>query len=368
MNKKYNILKNLELIDESDILLYLSSLKNINEKIQFKKKILNYKYSYYNLHSEKIQKKWREYYVYTIFIDNLFRKKKNVNYYNKTNFLGIPIEQINPKYFFSYYDNKHYYAFDIRELYEIIKYNKKNPYTTKPFSKYIIKKINRIVKRYKLDSIYDLLEDDIPICSLDSAKIASIFNHLSHIGVYADMNKFLSFTSLQYVYFIQDLVSNKIIEKSINKTHYNQVIKIYKNTYYSNKSKLKKIRNFILEIISDLTNTRDDLLYTRALLIAEQINYDYNQEIDQNSTDDEYTENSNKKNIPIAPPMPKSLNISYRNIMNNLNKKIESLIENIEDISNFSNEPKHNEDDSLSDNDSLSDKNYNDYRDDASFE
>ena len=41
MNNKYNILKKLNLIDETDVLLYLSSLTDINEKIQSKKKNIN---------------------------------------------------------------------------------------------------------------------------------------------------------------------------------------------------------------------------------------------------------------------------------------------------------------------------------------
>ena len=208
------------------------------------------------------------------------------------------------------------------------------------------------------------MEDDIPICSIDSAKAASIFNHLSHIGVYADMNKFMSFTSLQYVYFIQDLVCNKIIEKYINNTKYNQVIRIYKNNYYTKSTKRKKIKNYILEIISDLTETNDDLLYTRALLIAEQINYDYNLESNQDNNYSNASSNNSSLQPPKPPPLPKSINLnsSYKNLMESLNKKIDSLMNNIEDItfdSKYQDSLSDNDsvENSLSDNHSISDDN-----------
>ena len=133
------------------------------------------------------------------------------------------------------------------------------------------------------------------------------------------MKRFLEFRVIDYVYYIQDIRVNSIIEDCIHPIRYKKLIEVYRKFQYQNnlrssysyKKKLRLIAQDIsLTIIDNILDIDDDLRTTRALAIAEQINFKYGQEDDYNSGNDSdnnpydifQTETMSDSEIPPPPP------------------------------------------------------------------
>ena len=57
-----------------------------------------------------------------------------------------------------------------------------------------------------------MIQNTVPKKSFESALIASVFNTLSEMGVYPNLEEsFLKFNITQYVYLIQDIKTNTLI-------------------------------------------------------------------------------------------------------------------------------------------------------------
>ena len=245
-------------------------------------------------------------------IDNKSQEKKDLEFYtNKETFLGKPINEIEDNLFYSIKYRSYYYAFDIRELKQILYHNHINPYNNEPFNKNVIKQINRILFRLKNKNTNTEIIKYIPDQCIASAKIATIFNKLSEYSVYPNMKQFLKFRVIDYVYYIQDIRVNSIIGECIHPIKYKKLMEIYRKYQYQQNLKeshtyKKKLRivaqDIVLTIIGDILDIDDDHRTTRALAITEQINYNYEQET--NSNDNIQSSFSVMNPLSQSPPPP----------------------------------------------------------------
>ena len=102
------------------------------------------------------------------------------------------------------------------------------------------------------------------------------------MGVYPNLESFLKFNITQYVYLIQDIKTNTLINLYISSFNYRRLIKLFRELKYNNQKitkeyyhkLLNKVRIVVLEILDHLVNN-ENYNYTWALIITEQINADY---------------------------------------------------------------------------------------------
>ena len=262
----YETMNHLNLIDKDDIILYLSSQVDIIEKIHNKRRDLQ---SCFYLYDDKIRTihKFLKYVLFRNRIRDVIATTKldKSNYINTETLLGTPIDEIKSKLFFSFKDNGFNYAFDIRELDKLIDYKLQNPYNNTNIPIPVIKQVKRLMRNQNFGDILAYIQMSIPLNSNESAKIASLFNKLSSLFVYPDVRKFLNFTPKEYLYFIQDLRTNDLIDKYISNTHYSLLIDAQNN------NNISKTRRIVLDILLKILNVKDNNTYTRALIISEQI-------------------------------------------------------------------------------------------------
>ena len=215
MENLYRTLHQLDLIDKDDLILYLSSQPDIIDKIEEKKIQLRNRYYLCDDMIRIIQRFFRymifKYRVVDVIRTNRFKYRQ---YVNTETFLGVLIDDIPDTYFFSYIDQKHYYAFDIRELDKIIDYKLNNPYNNNKIPDTIKKHVKRLMRSRDIQDIINYIMESIPIESNESAKIASVFNELSKLYVYPNIRKFMNFSVKNLVYYIQDIKVNELIRFS----------------------------------------------------------------------------------------------------------------------------------------------------------
>ena len=286
----YNTLNYLNLVDKDDIILYLSSQKNIVEKIHRKRRDLQ---SIFYLYDDKIRsiQRFLKYVLFRNRIKDIIATiRRNSDYYTNTEtLLGVPLQEIKSEHFFSYNQDGFNYAFDIRELDKLIDYKLTNPYNTKNFPKDIVRQVKRLMRNKNFGDILAYIQMSIPLNSNESAKIASVFNKLTSLYVYPDIRKFLNFTGKQYLYFIQDLRTNVLINKHIPPYQYDLLVDIH------NENNIARTRRVVLDILLKVLSIKDINTYTRALIVSEQIENTINS--DSDDSDDSTDDSNNNNNI-----------------------------------------------------------------------
>lgn len=161
---------------------------------------------------------------------------------NKKNLL---LENINKKYFYYFKEKKSYYGFDIRELYYIIKNEKKskNPYTNELIPKKIKKQVKRIIKRNKIK--LNNLKSNLSGKSLISSLTADLYHKINiNSGCFLDIEKLLAIDKIYQLYFLQ-LLSN---------TRY--VFQDEVDNFIENNIKKKDISVNLLKFLIELINVK----------------------------------------------------------------------------------------------------------------
>ena len=307
METKYSVLNKLNLIDKDDIVLYLSSQEDIIDKIKMKRLFLNSKYRLFTKKSKVLIK----YFKWVLFKNKLNDKivtNRNIerDFVNTETFLGDPIDYIPDEFFYTYKEGGFYYAFDLREFDQLIKYGNKNPYTNNEFPEIVTKQVKRLLFKIKTYDLMIYIKNSIPQHSSSSAKVASVFNKLTRYFVYPDIRKFMDFSVKFYLYYIQDLRTNSLLISDININRYDDLLKCYSDSLGLPETSehylkiLNKSRNAVLDILLELLDIDDANKWTRALAISEQINYNYDSYLSTSNSDSE--ENSESENeAPIVP-------------------------------------------------------------------
>ena len=293
----YETMSHLNLIDKDDIILYLSSQKDIMKKISSKRRDLQ---SCYYLYDDKIRTihRFLKYVLFRNRIRDIIATTKldKSEYVNTETLLGIPIEEIKSKLFISFQDNGFKYAFDIRELDKLIDYKLQNPYNNALIPKDVIKQVKRLMRNKNFGDILAYIQMSIPLNSNESAKIASLFNKLSSLFVYPDVRRFLKFTAKQYLYFIQDLRTNNLIDDHVSTIQYSLLVDA------QNEGNLNRTRKIVLDILLKILDVGDNNTYTRALIISEQI-LNTNTTSDSDSDNDSDNDNDNHRRTITRNPL-----------------------------------------------------------------
>jgi len=301
-NQKYIILKDAGLIDETDNLLLYCCDRTIIQQIKNKRRRLNNMYDNSNNKVKLIQNNIKHFLIIQQFKDFSSQyKNPNINYQNNYTLLGDELKNV-PKFFFYKYCelNSQYYGFDIRSLNQLLKINNKNPYTLIDFPKSIILQINRIIKNLVNNHFDIIIPSIIPNKSKITAILTSTYNKMKFLNIYPDIDKLVKFNITFLFYYIQDIMTNPLLETHINKNIYNQIIDIYNITTRTRLTKtMKKIHKdkmllYILKIINHILDITDDYQQTRALAINEII---YN-------NNEIFGDNASLLPVPPAPPAP----------------------------------------------------------------
>ena len=350
METMYLKLNKLNLIDKDDIVLYLSSQRDIIDKISFKRLQLKKKYRIC-VKSIKILIRFFKWVKFKNSFKDLISTSRNIprDYINTETFLGDPIDYIPDKYFFTYQEDGYYYVFDLREFQQLIKYGKKNPYTNNEFPTHTITHVNRLLKKIKTYDLMIYIKKSVPSNSNESAKIASVFNKLSNSFVYPDIKKFIKFSTKFYLYYIQDLKTNNLLSDDIDIDKYENLVDLYSRSIRINPEddeSLKiqtKARNVVLDILLDLLDLEDSEKYTRALAISEQINYNYGGNFESDDSDDFSDTNSEDENeVPVVPITEPLTNINGNMIIHRNPLFQAAISNNTNNINNLVNETTSN--------------------------
>ncbi len=281
--RKYIMLKEAGLIDETDILLLYSCDRTIIQQIKNKRRRLNDLFESSNQKITLIQNNVRNFLIRQKFKDfSAQYKNMYINYQNNYTLLGDEIKNVPKFYFYKYCESdSQYYAFDIRSLNEILKINNKNPYTLNDFPNSIVLQIKRIIKKL-IDNKFDVIVPSIiPKESIVTSTLASTYNKMKFLNIYPDIDKLLKFNITFLFYYLQDMMTSPLLDKFIDKTIYHKVIDIY-NIYSRtrlSKSTEKKYQDqillYILKIINNILDITDDYQHIRALAINEIIHNNY---------------------------------------------------------------------------------------------
>lgn len=281
--RKYIMLKEAGLIDETDILLLYSCDRTIIQQIKNKRRRLNDLFDSSNQKITLIQNNVRNFLTRQKFKDfSTQYKNMYINYQNNYTLLGDEIKNVPKFYFYKYCESdSQYYAFDIRSLNEILKINNKNPYTLNDFPNSIVLQIKRIIKKL-IDNKFDVIVPSIiPKESIVTSTLASTYNKMKFLNIYPDIDKLLKFNITFLFYYLQDMMTSPLLDKFIDKTIYHKVIDIY-NIYSRtrlSKSTEKKYQDqillYILKIINNILDITDDYQHIRALAINEIIHNNY---------------------------------------------------------------------------------------------
>ncbi|SVA18735.1 uncharacterized protein METZ01_LOCUS71589 [marine metagenome] len=281
--RKYIMLKEAGLIDETDILLLYSCDRTIIQQIKNKRRRLNDLFESSNQKITLIQNNVRNFLIRQKFKDfSAQYKNMYINYQNNYTLLGDEIKNVPKFYFYKYCESdSQYYAFDIRSLNEILKIGNKNPYTLNDFPNSIVLQIKRIIKKL-IDNKFDVIVPSIiPKESIVTSTLASTYNKMKFLNIYPDIDKLLKFNITFLFYYLQDMMTSPLLDKFIDKTIYHKVIDIY-NIYSRtrlSKSTEKKYQDqillYILKIINNILDITDDYQHIRALAINEIIHNNY---------------------------------------------------------------------------------------------
>ena len=281
--RKYIMLKEAGLIDETDILLLYSCDRTIIQQIKNKRRRLNNLFESSNQKIALIQNNVRNFLTRQKFKDfSAQYKNMYINYQNNYTLLGDEIKNVPKFYFYKYCESySQYYAFDIRSLNEILKISNKNPYTLNNFPNSIILQIKRIIKKLIDNKVDVIIPSIIPSQSVVTSTLASTHNKMKFLNIYPDIDKLLKFNITFLFYYLQDMMTSPLLDKFIDKTIYHKVIDIY-NIYsrtrlsISTEKKYKdQILLYILKIIDNILDITDDYQHIRALAMNEIIHNNY---------------------------------------------------------------------------------------------
>ena len=196
--RKYIMLKEAGLIDETDILLLYSCDRTIIQQIKNKRRRLNDLFDSSNQKITLIQNNVRNFLTRQKFKDfSTQYKNMYINYQNNYTLLGDEIKNVPKFYFYKYCESdSQYYAFDIRSLNEILKINNKNPYTLNDFPNSIVLQIKRIIKKL-IDNKFDVIVPSIiPKESIVTSTLASTYNKMKFLNIYPDIAIFSKLSPL----------------------------------------------------------------------------------------------------------------------------------------------------------------------------
>ena len=317
--RKYIMLKEAGLIDETDILLLYSCDRTIIQQIKNKRRRLNDLFESSNQKITLIQNNVRNFLIRQKFKDfSAQYKNMYINYQNNYTLLGDEIKNVPKFYFYKYCESdSQYYAFDIRSLNEILKIGNKNPYTLNDFPNSIVLQIKRIIKKL-IDNKFDVIVPSIiPKESIVTSTLASTYNKMKFLNIYPDIDKLLKFNITFLFYYLQDMMTSPLLDKFIDKTIYHKVIDIY-NIYSRTRLRRTQEKNYkdkiilyILKIINDILDIKDDFQHIRALAINEIIHNNYE------AFGDNFSENNNNIFQSSLPPLPQPPSPLQENSNNN---------------------------------------------------
>ncbi len=300
---KYNkqILKYLDKIDDIKLKIYARKLGINKSKLYSRKKIYRKIYKKYNLSAFKIQ--------------SFFKKNiKNIetkSYYNNETLLGDKIIDIDSKLLYVI-DN---YIFNIKELKKNLEVTNKNPYTQKIISKYHINTINKKINDLENNNISLNIDNDMPINSLITSKISSLFYELSILNSYPNINIFTSYSNNELYSFMKQIYRYNVIKNVFTENDYNKITNLYNKIKYDKNIEIKfKCKS--INLLEKIIKYNDSNNYLRGIIINENIVdninsllnvniYDYN--YDYNHWFDELINNS-FLNETIYQPLPHGIN------------------------------------------------------------
>jgi len=281
MKYKYDVLRKLNLIDRTDELLRFSARNNIKKLIKKKRRYLRKKFQIYNSSAMILQSFFRRISFTNNLKDHKHRKKRDsIHFANDHTLLGTDIKDIPQIYFYYFTSNNINHAFDIRELKKCFNNNNdscRHPYTQEKISIEINKQVNRIIRRLEYRNVPTHIPDYIPQSSILTTRMASLHYDLLKLNVYSDIDKFYKFDVIDYVYFLEDLTGNILLNEDIDDEDCDDIVEIYEKSqkHYHNKYK-EKCLHILIDIINGILNTEHDR-ETKALAISELIdNYNFN--------------------------------------------------------------------------------------------
>lgn len=334
--RKYVILKEAGLIDETDILLLYSCDRTIIQQIKNKRRRLNDLFESSNQKITLIQKNVRNFLTRQKFKDfSTQYQNTHINYQNDYTLLGDEIKNVPKFYFYKYCESdSQYYAFDIRSLNEILKISNKNPYTLNDFPNSIILQIKRIIKKLIDNKVDVIIPSIIPSQSIVTSTLASTYNKMKFLNIYPDIDKLLKFNITFLFYYLQDMMTSPLLDKFIDKTIYHKVIDIYNifsRTRLSKSAEKKnkdKILLYILKIIDNILDITDDYQHIRALAINEIIHNNYEVFGDDSPQNNHAVIPPPPQLAPLPPPFP-PLELNSNNILN-FDNDMENDMENVD--------------------------------------
>lgn len=128
---------------------------------------------------------------------------------NDVDFLTMEtMNEIDPKYFFSYCDNEYSYGFNILSIYNLIKTtNPSNPYNRKIIDLGIISQMNKMLRLSKIIGIDICLkiDNEVDIGKNMDFRILDLFQTINGLGNYSDHLWFTTLHRDSLVRFIREL-------------------------------------------------------------------------------------------------------------------------------------------------------------------
>jgi hypothetical protein len=200
------------------------------------------------------------YFKYIKLFDIFSQTIKNKEFSNDSTLIGTSFQNIKKKYRYILNDNNTYYFFDIRELYNNLKINKKNPYTNNIINIRYQNQIDRICNKLIQSGNKLNLKNPIPKESKNTVLITEFLTKLHKNDVY---------TTIDQLNKLQDIDLFTIISKLI--LHFNCSETI--NTIYNNflLSDINILLYFI-KTVNNIFNLNPDKNDIIAIKIADLIN------------------------------------------------------------------------------------------------
>lgn len=234
----------------------------------------------------KIQRafrKYRTYWIHQDFKSRILNEEDTFN--NNISLLGKNKENINKIYF---YKNENFF-YDIREIYKHIINSNKNPYTNITIPNKTIKQIKRIIFYLKKDYFYfkeldqeldenENLTNNNIISSLTTDLFLKMDNFIgvSNISIFKSLSEGNLYDLIEEI-FNYNFIYNNHVKNSILFT-IEELYRKYlneRNKNPNNKVMLKhkfNFNNYIIKLLHNIIDIKDDLQNTRVLLINENIN------------------------------------------------------------------------------------------------
>lgn len=213
-------------------------------------------------------------------------------YYNNETILGDSVKDIPNEYIYTYEG----YVYDIRE----IKNMYKNPYTNIQFPDIIKMQIDRIINNLRKKNINTEIDNNIPISSELTVITTSLFNRLTELESYPNMELFIKYSYVKLYYYFKYINMFSIIEDVVYIGDQMELSKLYRECSYLHdeidltdsetettindsiiidKKKnlvcyIQKYKYFLIHILLSILQINDIHTKTRALIISECIRPD----------------------------------------------------------------------------------------------